>query len=156
MFFRINMTNRTTPNASHPGRSHLVKRASVALSLLAVLSVLFLPLAAAAQTSTTPALLVKLVSGLTAEQVAQVIARNGGTEISSIPALRLHVIAVDAASLESVRASYAADPQVARVELDQTRQIQTWPTDPLYPNQWYLPKIGWDQMFGVVSASGTA
>ena len=80
---------------------------AIALTLLAVVSV---PLASVAQTSLSSSLLVKLIGGLTLDQQAQVIARNGGIEISSIPALRLHVIQVAPADLAQVLASYQADP----------------------------------------------
>ncbi len=125
---------------------------ATALTLLAVLSV---PLASIAQTSLSSSLLVKLIGGLTPDQQAQVIARNGGIEISSIPALRLHVIQVAPADLAQVLASYQADPQVANAEENKTRQSQTFPADPLYPNQWSLPKIGWDVVFGTVTPSGS-
>ena len=126
---------------------------ATALTLLAVVSV---PLASIAQTSSTSSLLVKLIGGLTPDQQAQVIARNGGVEISSIPALRLHVIQVAPADLPQVLASYQADPQVVNAEENKTRQSQTFPADPLYPNQWSLPKIGWDQVFGNVTPTGSA
>ncbi|MER3406784.1 MAG: alkaline serine protease, partial [Chloroflexota bacterium] len=30
------------------------------------------------------------------------------------------------------------------------------PNDPGYPQQWALPKIGWDQAYGVVPVGGSA
>src|SRR3989441_1048754 len=126
---------------------------ATALALLAVVSV---PLASVAQPSSTSSLLVKLIEGLTPDQQAQVIARNGGIEISSIPALRLHVIQVAPADLPQVLAKYQADPQVVNAEENKTRQSQAFPTDPLYSNQWSLPKIGWDLVFGTVTPTGSA
>ena len=75
------------------------KRAITAFALPAMLLVLLLlPLTAGAQTagdpSATSSLLVKLISGLSVDEQAAAIARNGGVETSSIPALRLHVVAV--------------------------------------------------------------
>ncbi len=60
---------------------------ATALTLLAVVSV---PLASVAQTSLSSSLLVKLIGGLTLDQQAQVIARNGGVEPAgaSLPAPR--------------------------------------------------------------------
>ena len=52
---------------------------ATALTLLAVVSV---PLASVAQPPLSSSLLVKLIGGLTLDQQAQVIARNGGIEIS--------------------------------------------------------------------------
>src|SRR5207249_1936927 len=101
-------------------------------------------------------LLVKLAAGLSPEQQAAVISRNGGIEISSIPALRLHVIQAAPADLPQILARYQADPQVVNAEENKTRQSQAFPADPLYPNQWSLPKIGWDQVFGTVTPMGSA
>jgi hypothetical protein len=118
------------------------RRSQLALVLVAVFCAVLIPLVASAQTSTTSSLIVKLIPGLTADQQAAVIERNGGTQTSAIPALRLHVIAVPTVDLETVRASYAADSQVVSVEDNKTRQSETIPADALYSNQWALPKIG--------------
>src|SRR2546428_6730019 len=109
-------------------------------AVLCALLLSFIPLAASAQ-STTSSLLVKLAAGLSPEQQAEVIARNGGIEISSIPALRLHVIQVAPADLPQVLARDQADPLVVNAEENKTRQSQAFPAGPLYPNQWSLPKI---------------
>src|SRR5437879_4203197 len=55
-----------------------------------------------------PSLMVKMVAGLTAQQQADVVARNGGTEIKSVLALRLHVIEVLDEQLDGVYANYQA------------------------------------------------
>src|SRR3989454_5597099 len=128
---------------------------TVILAVLCALLLWFIPLAASAQTATS-SLLVKLAAGLSPEQQAEVIARNGGLEISSIPALRLHVIQVAPADLPQVLPRYQADPQVVHAEENKTRQSQAFPADPLYPNQWSLPKIGWDLVFGNVTPTGSA
>src|SRR5437667_11878149 len=128
---------------------------TVILAVLCALLLWFIPLAASAQ-SATSSLLVKLAAGLSPEQQAEVIARNGGLEISSIPALRLHVIQVAPADLPQVLPRYQADPQVVSAEENKTRQSQAFPTDPLYSNQWALAKIGWDQVFGAVTPTGSA
>src|SRR2546422_4694067 len=127
------------------------------MALLAVACALLVPALSAAQSpSPTSSLLVKLVDGLSAQEQADVIARDGGIERSVIPVLRLHVIDVPASDLATVRASYQADPQVVSVEENRTRVSETVPGDPLYPNQWALPQIGWDQVFGTVAPAGTA
>src|SRR5438093_5068847 len=124
-------------------------------AVLCALLLAFTSLSANAQ-STGSSLLVKLAPGLSPEQQAQVIARNGGIEISSIPALRLHVIQVAPADLPQILARYQADPQVVNAEENKTRQSQAFPADPLYQHQWSLPKIGWDQVFGNVTPTGSA
>src|SRR5437870_5702978 len=135
----------------------LLKRAIVVTALLTIACALLIPTLSAAQTpSPTSSLLVKLVDGLSAQEQADVIARNGGVEISSIAALRLHVIQVAPADLPQVLANYQADPQVVNAEENKTRQSQAFPADPLYQNQWSLPKIGWDQVFGNVTPTGSA
>src|SRR4029453_1341287 len=112
----------------------MAKRAGcAALLLLVVLALpLLLAFTASAQTSTTSSLLVKLVAGLTVEQEANVIARNGGIALSSIPALRLDVIAVPGGDVAAVTAAYQADPQVQHVEPNKTRVSESIPSDPLY------------------------
>ena len=117
-------------------RSTRKTRVILLATALALLAVVSLPLASVAQTSTnSSSLLVKLIDGLAPDQQAEVIARNGGIEISSIPALRLHVIQVAPADLPQVLANYQADPQVVNAEENKTRQSQAFPADPLYPNQ---------------------
>lgn len=96
------------------------------------------------------------MAGLSLAEQAAVIARNGGGETSSIPALRLHVVAVATAELTDTLARYQADPQVVSVEQNTTRQSETTPADLLYANQWALPAIGWDAVFGTVSPIGVA
>src|SRR5881397_862077 len=108
----------------------LLKRAIVVTALLTIACALLIPTLSAAQTpSPTSSLLVKLVDGLSVQEQADVIARNGGVEISSIPALRLHVIQVAPADLPQVVANYQADPQVVNAEENKTRQSQAFPTD---------------------------
>jgi hypothetical protein len=96
----------------------------------------------------TTSLIVKLVDGLTPDQQAAVILRDGGVETSSIPALRLHIVAVPTDQVQAILPVYQADPQVTSVEIDQTRQAEGTPSDPFYTSQWALPKIGWDALFG--------
>src|SRR3989441_271590 len=135
----------------------VVKRTVVVMALLAVACALLVPASSAAQSPpSTSSLLVKLVDGLSAQEQADLIARDGGIERSVIPVLRLHVIDVPASDLATVRASYQADPQVVSVEENRTRVSETVPGDPLYPNQWALPQIGWDQVFGTVAPAATA
>jgi subtilisin family serine protease len=137
----------------------MAKRVGGSASLLLIVFVLPLLLAfsAGAQTiAATSSLLVKLVPDLSSEQQANVIARNGGVVLSSIPALRLYVIAAPPDSVAAVATSYQADPQVQHVEQNKPRVSEAVPSDPLYANQWYLPRIGWEQVFGSVAPSGAA
>ncbi len=125
-------------------------------SLLIIFVAAFSYSTAFADTAETASLIVKMVGGLTADQQAAVVARDGGTEISSIPALRLHVVEFPAADLDAIFSNYQSDPQVQSVEINQTRKVEALPLDPLYGSQWALPKIGWDSLFGVVNPFGQA
>ena len=40
------------------------------------------------------------------------------------------------------------------VERDQVRRAEGTPSDPSYPDQWALPQIGWDSVFGSVTPGG--
>src|SRR5256714_11691313 len=50
----------------------------------------------------------------------------------------------------------AANPDVASVTADLSRDTATAPNDPQYPNQWSLPQIGWDNVFGTISPGSSA
>ena len=113
---------------------------------------------ASAQPASPPAtssLIVKLVGGLSVDEQAAVIERNGGTEKSQVPALRLHVIELPTDQLEVTLNSYRADPQVVRAEVNKARKSEAVPSDPLYSQQWSLPKISWDLVFGNASPSAS-
>src|SRR5436190_19017029 len=137
----------------------MLKRLGVLTAFLAVACGLLIPTFSAAQTpspSRTPSLLIKPVNGLSARGQAAAIASNGGVEVASIPALRLHVVQVPASDQSHFMQRYRVDPQVVRVEENKTREVNAIPSDPLYSNQWALPKIGWDSVFGAVTPTGTA
>src|SRR5258705_3389466 len=132
----------------------MLKRFTVLMALVALVGGLFVPALASAQSAPPPSsIIVKLVAG-----VAQVdvVAANGGILRSSIPALRLYVIDVPAAELADTLARYQADPRVERAEQNNVRVSESVPGDPLYADQWALPRIAWDQVFGMVTPTGTA
>ena len=59
----------------------------------------------------------------------------------------------------SVTAALAAlrdDARVSRVDADRVREAEATPDDTSYGDQWSLPKIGWDNVFGSVTPSGSA
>jgi hypothetical protein len=75
-----------------------------------------------AQEPTLSSLIVKLRPGLSPTQQADVIARNGGVETSSVEPLRLHIVSVLTAELRVVVDRYHADPDVQHVETESWRQ----------------------------------
>jgi len=137
-------------------RTFMRPRFVIIAALLVILCAAVLPALATAQTATTPSLIVKVVAGLTTDQQAEIVARNGGTLTGSISALRLLVVAVPPDQVDATLSRYRADPQVQSAEVNKTRTSETVPNDPLYVNQWALPKIGWDQVFGVITPTGSA
>src|SRR5262245_38187964 len=116
------------------------------ISIVAAIAGLIFPAIVLGQTTppATSSIIVKMVAGLTAEEQAAVIARNGGVEVSSIRALRLHVIQVAPDQLVDTLAKYKADPQVVSAEANKLRKSEAIPADVLYTSQWALPKIGWE------------
>src|SRR5438477_10629953 len=86
-----------------------------------------------------------------AKQEADILAANA-SDASAIPELRMHVI--DGTDLAA--ATLSANPDVVRVDADVTRSVQATPSDPEYPQQWSLSRIGWDQVYGSVSPAGSA
>jgi len=155
----MNWLSRRFADRRTPVGNFMRARLSVVALLLVIASVTFVPLFAVAQTApsaTSSSLIVKVVAGLTTDQQAEIVARNGGTLTSSIPALRLLIVTVPAEQLDATLARYQVDPQVQNAELNKTRTSETVPNDPLYVNQWALPKIGWDQVFGVITPTGSA
>ena len=143
-----------------PTRNAMRARLTAVTLLLCVLSSALLPSLADAQSSatasTTSSLIVKVVAGLTSDQQAAIVARSGGTLTSSIPALQLLVVSTATEDFAATLARYQADPQVQSVEENKVRASEAMPADALYANQWALPKIGWDQTFGVITPTGSA
>ena len=98
----------------------------------------------------------RLVSGLTDTDAADAIVAGGGSEVSSIPELRLHIVEVPADIADAAFAEYSSDPRVQSVDRDRSRDAEATPNDPAYGSQWALPQIGWDQVYGTTSATGFA
>src|SRR4051812_2118067 len=86
------------------------------LLILAAACSLLLPIAASAAPPGAVSIIVKLKSGLTSDQEAAVVSRNGGTKSKGIPKLRLHVITVPQQAADAIRARYKNDPDVQSVE----------------------------------------
>ena len=132
-----------------------LKRLAIFLSVLMIVGGIF-SYAMAEEPPATTSLIVKMVSGLSQEEQAAVIATNGGTETSSIPALRLDVIEVPSSDLSTIIQNYQSDSRVVRVEENKERKAEGEPSDTYYGSQWALPKIGWDQVFGTITPAGSA
>ena len=49
-----------------------------------------------------------------------------------------------------------ANADVVSVDLDRTRAVEAAPSDTSYADQWALPQVGWDQLYGTVGIAGSA
>jgi hypothetical protein len=96
-------------------------------------------------------LIVKMAKGLTVSHAQTVLRGHGATPKAAVSQLDLHVIEVPAPAAEAITSALQHDAEVVRVEGDRTRKWQSVPSDTLYPSQWALPKIGWDQIYGVAN-----
>jgi hypothetical protein len=101
-------------------------------------------------------LIVETKSGLSSSEQGDAITSHGGTETSSIPELNLHFVDVPQATAYDSLNAYASDANVKSVSLDSQRTAEGAATDPAYGTQWALPKIGWENVHGVVNPSGSA
>src|SRR3954452_2881156 len=102
--------------------------------------------------STALLYLVKFAAGTSAAQQSAALAAAGATDVSSVAPLRLHTVDATADQLAALQ----ADSRVTRVEQDHSRDTAADPDDTDYPQQWALPRIGWDQVYGSVHPGGTA
>src|SRR3990172_8182174 len=114
------------------------------------------PAAPALDLATASNLIVKLAAGLSHEQQAAVILSHGGVETAVIDVLRLHMVAVAPETVEDSISAFAADPAVVSVDLDLPRAAEAVPNDPGYADQWALPLIGWEDIYGVVAPLGSS
>ncbi|HXI80614.1 MAG TPA: S8 family serine peptidase, partial [Verrucomicrobiae bacterium] len=96
--------------------------------------------------------IVTFVGGTSAATQADAIAAAGATDLDSIAVLRMHAVQAGDAAVAALR----ADASVASVELDRSRAAEATPDDTSYGDQWSLARIGWDQVYGSVSPSGSS
>jgi len=127
------------------------RRAVIWASLLLVVGIA--AAGAPAEPTATPArYIVSFAAGTSAADQAADIVAAGATDVSAIPALHMH--AVDATDGAVTALTESAD--VVSIEADLFRNVQALPSDPEYPNQWALPRIGWDQARDSVLPMGSA
>ncbi|MFN8622421.1 MAG: S8 family serine peptidase [Chloroflexota bacterium] len=113
------------------------------------------PSASPALPETKP-LIVRFVAGTTAAQQDAVIAALGGTQTDSYPALRMRVIKVAPSLSAEIVAAYRADPRVATIENDRTRDADAAPNDPAWDNQWNLRQISWGKARDAANVADSA
>src|SRR5437899_3228284 len=135
---------------SHPARA--LMRIYVAVVVL-VAAFSFVVGTARADTLGSPDYLVTFAPGTSESDQAAAIAAAGGTDVSEVAPLRMHTVSLpDQSALDALK----ANSSVASIDVDKTRDITAIPSDPGYPSQWSLSKIGWDQVYGSVNPVGTS
>src|SRR3954453_4128400 len=101
-------------------------------------------------------LIVQTKTGLTMADQHGVIARSGGSLVRDVHGVRAHVVDVPAGRAAAMLKQYQSDPSVAHAEIDQPRHISGAASDPSYADQWSLPQVGWDNVHGTVTPSGSS
>ena len=94
----------------------------------------------------TSGYIVTFAPGTSGATQSDILATAGADVTATIPVLRLAFIAVPDGS--SLVAEIRANGNVSSVELDRIRATEADPSDASYADQWALPKIGWDTVFG--------
>ena len=98
--------------------------------------------------------IVTFAPGTSAATQASTLAAAGADVTDSIAALRIAFINVPFGS--TVVDDLRANGNVSAVEADRIRSAEADPSDSGYASQWSLPKIGWNNVFGTVTPSGSA
>jgi subtilisin family serine protease len=91
-----------------------------------------------------------------ATPIAAAVRASGGRGLRDLPQLRTHVISVPANAAENVLAALANDPSVERAATAVKFHQAGTPDDPGYTQQWALPRIAWDQVYGTTPITGSA
>ncbi len=98
--------------------------------------------------------IVTFAPGTSTSTQASTLAAVGADVTDSIAALGMAFINVPNGS--SIVTDLRADGNVSRVEADRVRVAEADPSDSGYADQWSLAKIGWNNVFGSVTPSGSA
>src|SRR5438093_1511066 len=114
------------------------------------------PAPTVASTDDTVPIFVKFRSGTAPSEIDAAMKTTGGLAVREHPQLRLHVLRVPAVAKEAILTGYKKHPAVEWAEAAHRVTQAGSPNDPLYAQQWALPKISWDKAYGVVPILGSA
>src|SRR5437899_2852108 len=114
------------------------------------------PAPTVASTDDTVPIFVKFRSGTAPSEIDAAMRTTGGLAVREHPQLRLHVLRVPAVAKEAILTGYKKHPAVEWAEAAHRVTQAGSPNDPLYAQQWALPKISWDKAYGVVPILGSA
>jgi len=106
--------------------------------------------------SDTVEIIIKFKASATSEDMDVATRDSGGVVLRDIPQLRTRVIQVPASDGEQVLAALVQNPSVQRAAMAVRVTSAGTPNDSEYREQWALPKIAWDQVYGTVAISGSA
>src|SRR4051795_9238562 len=95
-------------------------------------------------------------SGVSDTQQQDDIAAAKGTAGDAISVLHMYSLSFPAGEDSADAQTLAANPDVASVTGDLSRDTATAPNDPRYSDQWSLPQIGWDNAFGTINPGSSA
>jgi subtilisin family serine protease len=79
------------------------------------------------------------------------ISAAGGTPGDAISVLSMYSVTFPAGADGTDAAALLANPDVAAVDQDHSRDTAAIPNDPSYGDQWSLPQIGWENAYGSVT-----
>ena len=127
---------------------------TTALLSLAVAGVLSAPRAAVAGPAAVDGrVLLKVQSGVSETQYADLLKRNMAREIDRLSPIGLRIVEVPKCLEAAIVRDLSADPRVRFAELDQRAEPSAYtPNDTYYSYEWHQPKIGapsaWDTTMG--------
>jgi hypothetical protein len=90
-----------------------------------------------------------------ADQRAEIVAA-GGTPGDATPVLAMYALTFPADADAAGVAALKANSNVLAVDADLGRESAAAPDDAQYGDQWSLPRISWDQVYGSVNPAGSA
>jgi thermitase len=98
-------------------------------------------------------LLVGFHAGVSEVEAEQVYRAHGAAKIERLRALNVHRIRVVPSALDAVERALGGRPEVKFVERNHLLLADMATTDPLYPSQWHLPKIGAAEAWDITQGS---
>jgi len=101
-------------------------------------------------------IIVKFTPGANSAAKDGAIHGVGGVSLRDLPQIRTRVMSVPANAVDQVLAALAKNSNIERAATTITVGVAGTPDDPGYAEQWALPKIAWDQVYGTVTINGSA
>src|SRR5207253_1646580 len=100
--------------------------------------------------------IVTFKSGVSDTQQQDDITAANGTAGDAIAVLHMYSLTFPAGEDSADAQALAANSDVASVTADLSRDTATAPNDPRYSDQWSLPQIGWDHVYGTINPGSSA